>query len=198
MEKSPFQKANNQSVSPSVPTIHKTWSFTTLLTWAWTTSPCPKPDVSSPHPHIQLLQDSFYYYFYLCFQSFIILVGLPIKILCTTCSVSSHPPSLNHPNNILWRVQVKVTQWYAYAGTEGRWRYSSNPLATSELEVGGWWTSCPGHFNPGKEPVLTVQETGCTLGPVQPHLCSKSSPQHHVLRHLWSSSQRNIRMYTKW
>jgi hypothetical protein len=32
--------------------------------------------------------------------------------------------------------KVKVTPWRAYAGTKGRWRYSSNPLATSALKGG--------------------------------------------------------------
>ena len=48
-------------------------------------------------------------------------------------------------------VKVKVTQWYAYIGTEGRRRYSSNPFVTSVLEGGGWSAPRSGRFTPGKD-----------------------------------------------
>ena len=65
--------------------------------------------------------------------------------------------------------------------------YSSILSLTSVLDEDGWSMPCPSHFTPGKDPVLNVQKTGCTLGPVwlvQPHLSSKYSPHHHVLKHL--------------
>ena len=47
-------------------------------------------------------------------------------------------------------VKIKVTQLHAYAGTEWRRRYGSNPFATSALEGGGWPASRPGVLPPGK------------------------------------------------
>ena len=42
----------------------------------------------------------------------------------------------------------KVTPWHAYAGTEERQWYSSNPFATSALESGGWSAPRLGRFLP--------------------------------------------------
>jgi hypothetical protein len=61
--------------------------------------------------------------------------------------------------------KVKVTWQHAYAGTQGRKRYSSNPLAISVQEGGGWSAPCPSHSNMGKNLVPIVQEAGRTLGP---------------------------------
>ena len=47
-------------------------------------------------------------------------------------------------------VKEKVTPWHAYAGTEGRQRYSANALANSMLEGGGWFTPRPSRLTPGK------------------------------------------------
>jgi hypothetical protein len=42
----------------------------------------------------------------------------------------------------------KVTPWHAYAGTEERQWYSSNPFATSALESDGWSAPRLGRFLP--------------------------------------------------
>ena len=36
----------------------------------------------------------------------------------------------------------------------------------SALDGGGWSAPRPGHFTPGKDPVLIIQEAGWALGPV--------------------------------
>jgi hypothetical protein len=54
---------------------------------------------------------------------------------------------------------------------------------TSALEGGGWSAPHPGRFNPGKDPVSTVQEAGWAPGPIL--MCAKNlsptgirSPDH--------------------
>ena len=44
--------------------------------------------------------------------------------------------------------------------------YSSTLPLTSALDGGGWSTSRPGRFPPGKDPVPIVQEAGWAPGPV--------------------------------
>jgi hypothetical protein len=44
--------------------------------------------------------------------------------------------------------------------------YSSILPSTSALDGGGWSTPLPGHFFPGENPVLIVQEAGWAPGPV--------------------------------
>ena len=46
---------------------------------------------------------------------------------------------------------------------EREWRYSSTLSLTLALGWGGWSTSCPGHFTPGKKPGTHC--TGGWLGP---------------------------------
>jgi hypothetical protein len=55
-------------------------------------------------------------------------------------------------------VKEKITPWHAYAGTEGRQRYSANALANSMLEEGGWFTPWPSRLNPRKGPMSSIQE----------------------------------------
>ena len=50
----------------------------------------------------------------------------------------------------LEKVKVKLTPWQAYACTEGKRRYSSNPLATSTLEGVGGQHHVPAALLPGK------------------------------------------------
>jgi len=39
-------------------------------------------------------------------------------------------------------INVKVTPYHSYAGTEGRWRYGSHPFTTHNLALeGGWWSA---------------------------------------------------------
>ena len=41
---------------------------------------------------------------------------------------------------------------HACAGKEGKWRYSSNPFATTVLDAGGWSAPLPGHFTHTERP----------------------------------------------
>jgi hypothetical protein len=43
-----------------------------------------------------------------------------------------------------------------HEGPEVEYRYSSNLSLTSVLDGGGWSMPRPGHFTPGKDPVLIV------------------------------------------
>lgn len=56
-------------------------------------------------------------------------------------------------NNMTIQVMVKVTPAHAYGGTEGRRRYSTNPLTT--------WHQ---HHTPGTELIPLVQEAEWALG----------------------------------
>jgi len=42
---------------------------------------------------------------------------------------------------------------HACVGTEGKWRYSSNPFATTVLDAGGWSAPLPGRFTHTERPV---------------------------------------------
>jgi hypothetical protein len=53
-------------------------------------------------------------------------------------------------------VKIKVTPWQAYAGTQTRQKYSSNPFATSALGVGGWSASHPSCLILGWDPVYRM------------------------------------------
>ena len=53
-----------------------------------------------------------------------------------------------------------------HEGPEGKLTYSSTLPSISALVGGGWSTSCPGRFTPGKDPVPIVQEAGWAPGPV--------------------------------
>jgi hypothetical protein len=66
----------------------------------------------------------------------------------------------------LFEVKVKVTQGYAYAGTERRQWYSSNPVTTSTLKGDGWSAPHADRFTPGKDPISMVKEAGFASGPV--------------------------------
>jgi len=50
--------------------------------------------------------------------------------------------------------------------TEGRRRYTSNPLASSAREGCGWSEPRPGRFTPGKNRVPIMQEAGWASKPV--------------------------------
>ena len=50
----------------------------------------------------------------------------------------------------------KVLPRTGHEGPEGEQMYSSILPLTSELDVGGWSTSRPGRFTPGKDPVPIV------------------------------------------
>ena len=54
----------------------------------------------------------------------------------------------------------KVSLYHASTGREGRFRYSTNPLAASMLERCEQSAPRPGRFTPGKEPLSIVQEAG--------------------------------------
>jgi hypothetical protein len=50
----------------------------------------------------------------------------------------------------------KVHRRTGLEGREGEYTYSSTLSLTSVLDRGGWSTSRPGRFTPGKDPVHTV------------------------------------------
>ena len=60
----------------------------------------------------------------------------------------------------------KVHPRTGHEGPEGEQTYSSTLPSTSALDRGGWSTPLPGHFTPGKDSVLIVQEAGWAPGPV--------------------------------
>ena len=53
-----------------------------------------------------------------------------------------------------------------HLGSEGEQRYSSTLPSTSVLDGCEWSTPRPGRFNPGKDPVPNVEETGWAPGQV--------------------------------
>jgi hypothetical protein len=66
--------------------------------------------------------------------------------------------SSNEAVVVYFRVKINVTPRHAYAGTDGRWRCSTYPFATSALEAGGWSAKHPAHFNPGNTRVPNAEE----------------------------------------
>jgi hypothetical protein len=57
--------------------------------------------------------------------------------------------------------KVKLSLCFNWAprheGVLGEWRYSSTHSLTSALDGGEWSASRPGHFTPGKEPLVPIQ-----------------------------------------
>ena len=49
--------------------------------------------------------------------------------------------------------------------TEGKWKYNSNPFATSALEGVAWSALWPGLLPPEKDSVSILQDAGWSLGP---------------------------------
>ena len=49
--------------------------------------------------------------------------------------------------------------------TEGKWKYNSNPFATSALEGVAWSALQPGLFTPEKDSASILQDAGWSLGP---------------------------------
>ena len=58
------------------------------------------------------------------------------------------------------KLKGKVHPITGHEGSEGEQMYSSTLPLTSTLDGGGWSTSRPGRFTPGKDPVPTVEEAG--------------------------------------
>jgi hypothetical protein len=67
-------------------------------------------------------------------------------------------PQLVH--NKIYMYKGKIHPRTDHEGREGEQMYSSTLPSTSALNVSGWSTPRPGHFTPGKDPVLIVQEAG--------------------------------------
>jgi len=76
------------------------------------------------------------------------------------------------------RVEGKVRPRTGHEGSEEEKRYSSIFSLTSVLDWGGWSTSRPGFFTPGKDPVPVEQEAGWAPGPV------------------WTGAERVIRVHS--
>jgi hypothetical protein len=53
--------------------------------------------------------------------------------------------------NVVVKVKGKVHPRTGHEGPEGEWRYSSTLSLTLTLDEGGWSSSRPGRFTPGKE-----------------------------------------------
>ena len=63
-------------------------------------------------------------------------------------------------------IKGKVHLITGHEGTKVEYRRISTLSLTSALDGGGWSTSRPGRFTPGKDPVPIVKEAGWAPGPV--------------------------------
>jgi hypothetical protein len=89
-------------------------------------------------------------------------------------------------------VEGKVRPRTGHEGPEGEMRYSFIFSLTSVLDWGGWWTSRPGCFTPGKDPVPVEQEAGWAPGPVwkvAERVIRVNSALHHEEPPVWSWDQ---------
>ena len=73
----------------------------------------------------------------------------------------------NGPNySAIYKGRSKGLPITGHEGPEGEQMYSSTITSTLALDGGGWSTSRPRRFTPGKDPVPIVQEAGWAPGPV--------------------------------
>jgi hypothetical protein len=77
-----------------------------------------------------------------------------------------HKAALNRPHVSENKGKGKVYPITGHQGPRGGVEVKLFSFSTSALEEGGWSEPCPGHFNPGKDPVPIVQDAGWAPGPV--------------------------------